>query len=90
VRHARAQHCRVDFALAAGSVTLLIRDSRQAAAPPTGGPPPLPPAEGQGIAGMRQRLAEVGGTLALQFSPEGGTLLARVPLPAALDSGSAA
>lgn len=38
------------------------------------------PAEGHGIAGMRQRLAEVGGTLALQFGPEGGALLAQVPL----------
>jgi two-component system sensor histidine kinase DesK len=91
VRHARARHCRVDFGVAGGAVTLLIRDTRQAAGVLPGAPgdaglpasaaPALPRPEGHGIAGMRQRLAEVGGTLALQFGPEGGTLLARVPLP---------
>lgn len=96
VRHAGARQCRVDFALAEGAVTLLIRDSRQPVEqlplrPESNGPvqAPVPtagpaaPREGHGIAGMRQRLADVGGTLALQFGPEGGTLLARVPLPAA-------
>jgi len=97
VRHAQARQCRVDFGVAEGAVTLLMRDSPQAAeALPTHGaqvpaaatPTPRPaqpgasPAEGHGIAGMRQRLAEVGGTLALRFGPEGGSLLARVPLPA--------
>lgn len=96
VRHAQARQCRVDFVLADGAVTLAIRDSRLAAEalPATAGAPPSPaaarPAEGHGIAGMRQRLAEVGGTLALQFGPEGGLLLARVPLPAeALAAGTA-
>jgi two-component system sensor histidine kinase DesK len=96
VRHAQARQCRVDFGLADGAVTLLVRDSPQAAeALPASGPGATPaatpaarpapsgasPAEGHGIAGMRQRLAEVGGTLALRFGPEGGSLLARVPLP---------
>ena len=96
VRHARATQCRVDFGVADGAVTLLVRDSRQAvdALPAAGtglpavAPPPARPAgtgtgpaEGHGITGMRQRLAEVGGTLALHFGPEGGSLLARVPLP---------
>lgn len=103
VRHAQARQCRVDFGLAEGAVTLLLRDSRQAAgalpADEAGSPPAAAPkaraapsanspasptslAEGHGIAGMRQRLAEVGGTLALHFGPEGGSLLARVPMPA--------
>jgi len=97
VRHAQARQCRVDFGVAEGAVTLLVRDSPQAAealpahgaqaptaATPTTRPaqPGASPAEGHGIAGMRQRLAEVGGTLALRFGPEGGSLLARVPLPA--------
>jgi two-component system, NarL family, sensor histidine kinase DesK len=93
VRHARARQCRVDFRVAAGEVMLLISDSPQAA---EGGPAsaavpaPVPPAEGHGIAGMRQRLAGVGGTLALQFGPAGGTLVARVPLPLGLVAGDAA
>ena len=95
VRHAGARQCRIDFGVADGAVTLLIRDSRRSvgvlpAVPSAGALPSTPPAspsstgthaEGHGIAGMRQRLADVGGTLALQFGPEGGTLLARVPLP---------
>ncbi len=82
VRHAQARQCRVDFAVADGAVTLGIRDSQLAAGPlPASTGALSAPAEGHGIAGMRQRLAEVGGTLALQFGPEGGLLLARVPLP---------
>jgi two-component system sensor histidine kinase DesK len=95
VRHAGARQCRIDFGVADGAVTLLIRDSQRSvgvlpAVPSAGALPSTPPAspsstgthaEGHGIAGMRQRLADVGGTLALQFGPEGGTLLARVPLP---------
>jgi two-component system sensor histidine kinase DesK len=104
VRHARARQCRVDFGLADGAVTLLVRDSPQAAealalpasapavafAPSATSATAARPAEGHGIAGMRQRLAEVGGTLALQFGPEGGALLARVPLPAGSAVGAAA
>lgn len=94
VRHAQARQCRVDFATGDGAVTLLIRDSRQATAalpsPTPSGPAAPAPAEGHGIAGMRQRLADVGGTLALQFGPEGGALLARVPVPAGTAAGAAA
>lgn len=93
VRHARARQCRVDFGIADGAISLLIRDSQQASPALVGLPashsPPLAPksSEGQGIAGMRQRLADVGGTLALQFGPEGSTVLARVPLPAGPGTG---
>jgi two-component system sensor histidine kinase DesK len=98
VRHAQARQCRVEFGLADGAVTLIVRDSRQAA-----DALPVPasalaaaaaprPAEGHGIAGMRQRLAEVGGTMALRFGPEGGLLLARVPMrgPMPDDAGTGA
>jgi two-component system, NarL family, sensor histidine kinase DesK len=91
VRHAQARHCRVEFGLSGGVLTLVIRDSRQPAdLLPVPCAPDLPqavqsalrlPAEGHGIAGMRQRLAAVGGTLAIELAPEGGTLVARVPLP---------
>jgi two-component system sensor histidine kinase DesK len=94
VRHAQARQCRVDFGLAQGAATMLIRDSRQPAQalplpteldlpqtfPQTVPPSAAQPAEGHGIAGMRQRLAEVGGTLALQFEAEGSALLAQIPL----------
>jgi two-component system sensor histidine kinase DesK len=104
VRHAQARQCRVDFGVADGAVTLVVRDSRQAAAAPSEAAPPVLPAlpeppaaepapaptEGHGIAGMRQRLAGVGGTLALRFGPEGGALLARVPLPRESAAGGSA
>jgi len=102
VRHALAQHCRVDFGHHAGAVTLTIQDSRLAAdaalalqaqgpalalalalAQAQPQPQPQPPPEGHGISGMRQRLAALGGTLTLCITPEGSTLQAWVPLPAA-------
>jgi len=94
VRHALAQHCRVDFGHHAGAVTLTIQDSRLAAdaalalqsqgpALARAQPQPQPPPEGHGISGMRQRLSALGGTLTLRITPEGTTLQARVPLPAA-------
>jgi two-component system sensor histidine kinase DesK len=100
MRHAQARQCCVDFGVSDGAVTLIVRDSRQAAdalpvpasalagAGASLAAPRL--AEGQGIAGMRQRLAEVGGTMALRFGPEGGLLLARVPMPADTGTGATA
>ncbi len=35
---------------------------------------------GVGIAGMRERLAQVGGLLAVNFHPDGSTVCARIPL----------
>ena len=96
VRHALAQHCRVDFGHHGGAVTLTIQDSRATAGaalslpakvralshPPQPQPQPQPqPHEGHGISGMRQRLAAVGGTLTLCTTADGTTLQARVPLP---------
>ena len=96
VRHALAQHCRVDFGHHGGAVTLTIQDSRAVAGaalslpakvralshPPQPQPQPQPqPHEGHGISGMRQRLAAVGGTLTLCTTADGTTLQARVPLP---------
>jgi two-component system sensor histidine kinase DesK len=93
VRHAQARQCEVTFTREGGGVVLRIRDSREPPGPAaTPDPPavpvatsvggPLAPAqapEGHGIAGMRQRLAAVGGTLALQFKPAGSVLVAFVP-----------
>jgi two-component system sensor histidine kinase DesK len=63
-------------------VLLRIRDTRAAAASlASPSPTPLPPpAEGHGLSGMRQRLAALGGTLSLERTPAGSTLLARLPL----------
>jgi two-component system sensor histidine kinase DesK len=92
VRHAMAQHCRVDFGHQAGAVTLTIQDSREtaeAALALARQVSPVQPREGHGISGMRQRLSAVGGTLTLCITPEGSTLQARVPLPAGAGGGEA-
>jgi two-component system sensor histidine kinase DesK len=105
VRHALAQHCRVDFGHHGGAVTLTIQDSHAVADaalslpakvpapahPPQPQPQPQPqPHEGHGISGMRQRLAAVGGTLTLRTTADGTTLQARVPLPDELVLGALA
>jgi two-component system sensor histidine kinase DesK len=82
VRHARAECCEIAFERQADTVLLRIRDTRAAAASlASPSPTPLPPpAEGHGLSGMRQRLAALGGTLSLERTPAGSTLLARLPL----------
>ncbi|MBG6081808.1 two-component system sensor histidine kinase DesK [Rubrivivax gelatinosus] len=76
VRHAQASRCRVQLACADGEVTLAVQDTAHAPAAAR----PAPPAEGHGLAGLRQRLRAVGGELSLIRAPQGSTLLARVPL----------
>jgi two-component system sensor histidine kinase DesK len=54
VRHARAAHCEVTLTRHDGGVTLVVQDDGIGGAKP----------EGDGLSGMRARLASVGGTLA--------------------------
>lgn len=82
VRHSSAQHCGVTFARLPGEVALTIRDSLQ---PLAAQPAPDTAAtsgwrEGNGVSGMRQRLAALGGTLEFARASDGTTLRARVPL----------
>ncbi|XBB66903.1 sensor histidine kinase [Nocardioides sp. WV_118_6] len=72
-RHARADHVRVELDWQPERLTLTVTDD--GAGPPVGGP-----VEGYGLRGMRERLALVGGTLAVGTGPEGGLrLTASVP-----------
>jgi two-component system sensor histidine kinase DesK len=80
VRHANAERCEIAFERKADALLLRISDSGADAAPAAA--PLPPPNEGHGLAGMRQRLAAVGGTLSLERTPGGSTLLARLPLAA--------
>lgn len=93
VRHAGARRCDIAFDADPQAVTLTIRDHRD-----PGPEAPAEPAaevgatakaaaapgfiEGHGLAGMRQRLAALGGTLTLQPLPGGTVLKARLPLSA--------
>jgi two-component system sensor histidine kinase DesK len=91
VRHSQAQHCAVAFERIADRLVLTVRDSRRPlagsavpdAAEPSGH------REGNGLAGMRQRLAAVGGTLEFARAADGTTLRARVPLGSPPAAGAA-
>lgn len=70
VRHAGAARCEVRLRAAAGSVTLEVRDDGRG-----GG------REGAGLAGMRERIAALGGAVE-RLSEEGTRLVVSLPLPA--------
>ena len=76
VRHAFAHSCTIRLALAEGMLQLTIADD--------GRGPPADLRAGVGLISMRERAAELGGTLVLERTPSGEThLLARLPLMAA-------
>lgn len=77
VKHARAQSVRVWYTVEPGLATLTVQDDGV-------GFDPLAGFGGQsfGMIGMRERLAEAGGTLSVSSAPGSGTRLeARIPLP---------
>ncbi|WP_116214456.1 sensor histidine kinase [Streptomyces olivoreticuli] len=83
-RHARADRAAVTLAYLDGQVTLDIYDDGVGFAPGDG------PADGRrtfGLHGMRERIAELGGTLTVESAPGEGTAVAaalpvRAPVPA--------
>lgn len=73
-RHARARSCRVCFSTSDAFEVEVIDDGQ-------GMPAVVHP--GVGLTSMRERVAELGGTLELASRPQGGTQVrARFPLPA--------
>jgi len=76
LRHAReAQQAEVTIEFAANRVELSVRDDGQPA--PASAPPPE---VGQGLLGMRERVAVYGGSLEAGVRPEGGfELVATLP-----------
>lgn len=73
-RHARARHCEVRVSIG-DALSLEVRDDGQ------GLPEDL--RAGVGLASMRERAAELGGTCTIESSPGDGTVVrARLPLPA--------
>ncbi|MCA6090610.1 sensor histidine kinase [Streptomyces sp. SCA3-4] len=79
-RHARAEHTAVTLAYLDGQVTLDVYDDGVGFIPGEG------PADGRrtfGLHGMRERIAELGGTLTVESAPGEGTAVAvAVPLGA--------
>jgi signal transduction histidine kinase len=76
-RHAHAQHCRVRLAASPTELTVDVSDDGRGL--------PSGPRPGVGLASMRERAAELGGTCTIQPNPPGGTrVLAHLPLHAPL------
>jgi signal transduction histidine kinase len=82
VKHARAAHAHVVFAVEAGRARLSVEDDGIGFA--TAAPALAAPVLGSsGLSAMRERLSALGGTLRLGNRPEGGAYVhADVPLPA--------
>jgi signal transduction histidine kinase len=75
VRHAAAATCRVTVAVGDGWLTATVADDGT-------GPPPVPGPDGSGLATMRERAEELGGTLRLDGGDGPGiTVTASLPLP---------
>lgn len=72
VRHGRPSQCVVTLSAADTTLALTIADDGSGIAPDA-----IP---GVGLASMRERAAEVGGTLVLDTGPDGTTINARLPL----------
>jgi signal transduction histidine kinase len=74
-KHARASTARITTNRAPAALRLVVEDDG------VGGARPAP---GRGLSGLRDRLAALGGRLAIDSPPGGGTRIsAEIPLPAA-------
>lgn len=83
VEHADAAHVVVSLTYQGDSVTLDVRDDGRGFTP-SARLSARRPGRGRGLAGIRARVEDLGGDLAVESSPDDGTALAvRVPLPVA-------
>lgn len=81
VRHAQAQGLRLRFELAGGAVRLHARDDGRGTDPAA--------CSGNGLRGMRERLAAYGGELEVETAPgEGFALCIRLPLDDTAEAGA--
>nr|WP_275405957.1 MULTISPECIES: histidine kinase [unclassified Streptomyces] len=76
-KHATGAETEVDVRLTGGRLLVSVRNG-----PPGERPGPLLPSGGHGLAGLRERAAQLGGTLDAGAQPDGGFLV-RAVLPAA-------
>jgi PAS domain S-box-containing protein len=72
-RHSKSSTASIRLGNSEGVITLEVRDAG------CGFPRELAEGAGVGIAGMRERLAQIGGTLDIQTAPSGVTVTARIP-----------
>ena len=84
LRHSGASRAGVRAVVADGRLRLTVSDDGRGAPDGPAGAPGPGPASGTGIAGMRERVTLLGGTLSAGDAPSGGFVVA-ADLPARLD-----
>ena len=78
-RHARASHVSIGLKVTPSALRLVVSDDGRGMSGPEGQAEPAQ--MGVGIAGMRSRLRDFGGTLEIHNGGRGTTLIGTVPLP---------
>jgi PAS domain S-box-containing protein len=74
-RHTKSPSATIHLQKQPGEITLAVRDQGG------GSQGKMDEVPGVGIAGMRERLMQIGGALLVTFHPDGTTVFARIPLP---------
>ncbi|WP_070321253.1 histidine kinase [Streptomyces alboniger] len=86
LRHGDATRCDISLTVAEGRTTLTVENDGAPDVPPPGtGREPSAPGGGSGLAGLRERLAEVGGSLDFTCTQGRFRLTAEVPVSGADD-----
>ena len=82
LRHSEASHCTIRLSLGGpGTVLSVENDGVPEPAADAGSAPGAAGSDGSGLAGLRERLAVLGGTLSAEPRPGSFRLTAEVPLP---------
>ena len=79
-RHSGSRRARIRIASTPSRVTLLVRDEGRGLRTTTGRRPTDPALMGVGIAGMRERVRQLGGEIAIDSSVRGTAVRVQLPL----------
>lgn len=80
-RHSGSPRARIRFARGRSGVTMVVRDQGRGLGLRKGHPVPSPALMGVGIAGMRERVQQLGGRLEIDSSARGTAVKVTLPLP---------
>ena len=80
-RHSGSPRARIRFARGRSGVTMVVRDQGRGLRPRNGRPAMSPALMGVGIAGMRERVQQLGGSLEIDSSARGTAVKVTLPLP---------
>jgi len=80
-RHSGSRRARIRFARGRSGLTMTVRDQGRGIRPARDGAPSGPALMGVGIAGMRERVQQLGGRLEIDSSARGTAVKVTLPLP---------